>query len=83
MRADGGGLSGDELTAPGLPAQEGLVIAMVVGADREEPDDDDPEGGAEPPLAGTELPFQTLGQIVHFDLHGGALRGGEGPDKRL
>lgn len=44
---DRGRLPRHELPPPGLAAVEGLVIAVVVGTDREEPDNDDPECGAE------------------------------------
>ena len=47
VRPDRGGLPGNELAAPRLAAVEGLGVAVVIGADRKETDDDDAEGGPE------------------------------------
>lgn len=64
---DRGGLASHELAAPRLAALEGLVVAVVIAADRKEPDDDDPERGADHHPEGenehSRLPFRAPGAV--------------------
>lgn len=60
-------LASDELTTPGLAPLQGLVIPVVVGADGEEPDNDDPKCRAEHHSEGenqhSRLPFRAPGAV--------------------